>query len=100
MTPQILITLTVPPSLEESLVDWLLQSSTHAGFTSHPVNGHSSRGEGLSQAEQVAGRKKQVRFQMHIPHEDLPRFMEQLKGDFAGAGIHYWISPLSDVGHI
>jgi len=95
-----LITLTVPPAIEETLVDWLLQSATHAGFSSFPVNGHSSREEGLSLAEQVEGRKKQIRFQMHISNAEIPSFLESLKRDFTGAGVHYWISPLLDAGHV
>ena len=100
MNQQVLITLTAPPSIEESVVDWLLQFSENAGFTSQPANGHSSRVEGLNLAEQVAGRKEQVRFQMHIPSADLPRFMDTLSRDFAGAGLHYWVIPLYEVGHI
>lgn len=83
-----------------SLVDWLLESATHAGFSSHAVNGHSSREEGLSLAEQVAGRKRAVRFQMHVHEAQMPEFMAQLKKDFAGTGLHYWIVPIIDAGHI
>ena len=88
MDQQSLITLTASPAIEESLVDWLLQIATHSGFTSYEVNGHSSREEGLSLAEQVVGRKKQIRFQIHIPSEELPRFMDKLEKDYAGAGVH------------
>ncbi|PZN73669.1 MAG: DUF3240 domain-containing protein [Candidatus Methylumidiphilus alinenensis] len=100
MNPQVLITLTVPPSIEESIVDWLLQFNDHSGFTSQWANGHSSQMEGLNLAEQVAGRKQQIRFQMHINTDDLPRFMDTLKRDFADAGLHYWVTPVIDVGHI
>ncbi len=100
MTLLSLITLTAPPAIEEALVDWLLQSATHAGFSSHAVNGHSSREEGLTLAEQVAGRKRQIRFQMHLASQEVPGFIEALKRDFAGAGVHYWISDLADVGHV
>ena len=100
MNPQVLITLTVPPSIEESIVDWLLQFNDHSGFTSQWANGHSSRMEGLNLAEQVAGRKQQIRFQMHINTDDLPRFMETLKKDFADAGLHYWVTPIIDFGRI
>lgn len=100
MRRQLLVTLTAPPAIEEALVDWLLQVESHAGFTSQRANGHSSRVEGLTLAEQVAGRKNQVRFQLHIPEEDLPRFMDGLKADFAGTGIHYWVAPLVDFGHV
>ena len=97
---QVLITLTVPPPIEESVVDWLLQFSPNSGFTSQKANGHSSQVEGLNLAEQVAGRKNQIRFQMHILEDELPRFMQGLKNDFAGAGVHYWVTPLVDAGHI
>ncbi|MFZ4703857.1 MAG: DUF3240 family protein [Candidatus Methylumidiphilus sp.] len=97
---QVLITLTVPPSIEETVVDWLLQFDEHTGFTSQNANGHSSRVEGLNLAEQVAGRKKQVRFQMHLPADELPRFMESLKKDFDGAGLHYWVIPIILSGHV
>lgn len=100
MSRQVLVTLTVPPSIEEPLVDWLLQSAGHVGFTSQKANGHSSRAQGLSLAEQVAGRKNQLRFQLHLPEAELPRFMEGLRQDFGGADIHYWVSPLIDAGHI
>lgn len=100
MSPRSLITLTAPPAIEEALVDWLLQSATHIGFSSYPVNGHSSREEGLSLAEQVAGRKRQIRFQMHIASTEVPAFLENLKNDFAGAGVHYWIVPLAEAGHV
>lgn len=96
----VLITLSVPPSIEESVVDWLLQFNENSGFTSHRANGHSSRVEGLSLAEQVAGRREQARFQMHMPSEDLPRFMDTLQKDFGGAGLHYWVTPLIEVGHV
>ena len=100
MTQLVLITLTAPPSIEESLVDWLLEFTDHIGFTSQKADGHSSRVEGLNLAEQEAGRKSQVRFQLHIPSDELPRFMESLKQDFGGAGLHYWVAPLLDAGHI
>ncbi len=100
MNHQVLITLTVPPSVEESMVDWLLQFNDHSGFTSHRANGHSSRLDGLNLAEQVAGRKEQVRFQMHISSDDLPRLLNSLREAFNGAGLHYWITPLIDAGHI
>lgn len=100
MNTQYLITLTVPPTIEETVVDWLLQFDFHAGFTSFPVNGHSSRETGLSLAEQVTGRKKQARFQIHIPETELPPFIDRLRRDFSGTGLHYWVSPVLEAGHL
>ncbi|MBM4201420.1 MAG: DUF3240 domain-containing protein, partial [Gammaproteobacteria bacterium] len=48
----LLLSLTVPPKLEESIIDWLLGAESRCGFTSFPVNGHSGRPEGLTLAEQ------------------------------------------------
>lgn len=100
MSAHNLITLTVSPSIEETLVDWLLGLETTRGFTSFPVHGHSSRFEGLSLAEQVAGRKKQIRFQIHLPASETAEFVDRLKQDFDGTGLHYWITPVTEAGHL
>ncbi|TAN52205.1 MAG: DUF3240 domain-containing protein [Methylococcaceae bacterium] len=68
------------------------------GFTSFAVSGHSSRHQGLSLEEQVAGRKKQVGFEMHIRGPDLAALLAGLKQDFAGTGLHYWVTPVLDSG--
>lgn len=96
MTAEVLLTLTVSPRLEETLVDWLLSRAACHGFTTFPVAGHSCSHRGLALAEQVSGRKKQVRFQLHLPGTEVPALLEQLRRDFAGSGMHYWISPVLD----
>lgn len=95
-----LLTLIAPPSLEEPLVDWLLQFESQYGFSSFPVNGHSSRHEGLTLAEQVSGRKRQIRFEMHLPEGEWRMLIERLKRDFPGAELHYWISPIFELGRV
>lgn len=100
MTDNYLVTLIAAPSLEETLVDWLLSHEGRYGFTSSCVAGHASRHEGLSLEEQVAGRKKQVRFEMHVRQADLTGLLEGLKDDFAGTGLHYWVSPVLDCGNL
>jgi hypothetical protein len=93
-----LLTLIAPPRLEEPLVDWLL--AFEYGFSSFPVNGHTSRQEGLTLAEQVSGRKRHVRFDMHLPETEWGSLVERLRRDFAGTGIHYWISPVTAQGEV
>jgi hypothetical protein len=100
MAEQYLLTITVSPSLEEPLVDWLLENFGEMGFTSFPVFGHSSRTEGLTQAEQVTGRRRQFRFQIHISADKSEAFLNQLRSDFSGVGLHYWLSPLIETGRI
>lgn len=100
MTGGVLFTLIAPPSLEEPLVDWLLEFEPEHGFSSLPVNGHSCRQAGLTLAEQVSGRKRRVRFEMHLPEAEWRPLVERLRQDFAGAGIHYWVSPVIEQGRV
>lgn len=95
-----LLTLIAPPNLEETLVDWLLEFESDYGFSSFAVNGHSSRHAGLSLAEQVSGRKRQIRFELHLPDTELASLVEGLKRDFAGTGLHYWVVPVLDHGRV
>ncbi len=57
-----LVTLNIPPSLEEMMVDSLLMFEEDHGFSSFPVSGHHHVNKGLSLAEQVTGRQKRIRF--------------------------------------
>jgi len=95
-----LVTLNVPPLLEEAVVDCLLSIEAADGFSSLAVNAHASGHEGLSLAEQVAGRQKQIRFQMYLPEQQLGVLTEQLKQCFSGSGIHYWVLPVLESGYI
>ncbi|WP_349432033.1 DUF3240 family protein [Methylomarinum sp. Ch1-1] len=97
---EFLITLNVPPSLEEAIVDCLLTFESEHGFSSLPVSAHDHRNEGLSVAEQVGGRQKKVRFQMYIEKQALSALIDRLRADFAGAGIHYWVMPVIENGLI
>lgn len=95
-----LLTLIAPPSLEEPLVDWLLQFESEFGFSTFPVSGHSSRHEGLTLAEQVSGRKRQIRFEMHLPETEWRPLIGRLRRDFAGADLHYWVVPIEELGRV
>ncbi|MFU8787408.1 MAG: DUF3240 family protein [Methylobacter sp.] len=95
-----LITLNVPLSLEEALVDCLLTLESEHGFSSFPVNAHDHRNEGLSLAEQVTGRQQKMRFQMYLPEPALEPLLTQLRADFSGSGIRYWVLPVIENGVI
>ncbi len=95
-----LVTLNIPPSLEEMMVDSLLMLEAEHGFSSFPVNAHHYDNKGLSLAEQVTGRQKRVRFQMYVPVEKLPALLEQLRQEFSGSGIQYWVLPVIENGVI
>ena len=95
-----LVTLNIPPSLEEMMVDTLLMLETEHGFSSFPVNAHHHVNKGLSLAEQVTGRQKRVRFQMYVPVDKLPELLTRLRQEFSGSGIQYWILPVIENGVI
>ena len=95
-----LVTLNIPPSLEEMLVDQLLLLESEHGFSSFQVYAHHHENKSLSLAEQVTGRQKRTRFQMYIPEHELPSLLAQLRRDFKGSGIQYWVMPVIDSGVI
>lgn len=95
-----LFTLDVPPGLEEETVDCLLMLESEYGFSSFPVNSHDHKNEGLSLVEQVSGRQKKIRFQMYVPEDGLAQLLDQLKDEFSGSGIKYWVLPVIENGII
>ena len=95
-----LVTLNIPPSLEELMVDALLMLESEHGFSSFPVSAHHHENLGLSLAEQVTGRQKRIRFQMYVPVQKLPELLEQLRQEFSGSGIQYWVLPVIENGVI
>jgi len=97
---QFLITLNVPPSLEEAIVDSLLTFEAEHGFSSLAISAHDHRNQGLSINEQVTGRQQKIRFQMYIEKQDLTELINRLKNDFSGSGIHYWVTPVIERGII
>lgn len=89
-----LVILNVPSALEEDVVDCLLTLESEHGFTSFPLNVHHHENKGLSLAEQVSGRQKQICFQIHVDEDGATLLLKQLKEEFAGAGIQYWVMPM------
>ena len=95
-----LVTLNIPPSLEGMMVDSLLMLEAEHGFSSFPVYAHHHDNKGLSLAEQVTGSQKRTRIQMYVPVQELPALLAQLRSDFSGSGIQYWVLPVIENGVI
>lgn len=93
-TSESLVILNAPPNLEEALVDWLLAHGSGTGFTSFPAEGHSTRHDNLSTAEQVSGRQRRQQFQVQMAAAAVDEFLEALQAALGGAGIHYWVLPV------
>ena len=98
--PNTLLNLIVPPEAEDLVAEWLLDRDDVPGFTSVPVSGHGSSERSMSLAEQVAGRSRRVMFFTHLPTAVAQSVLAALGEDFKGSGIHYWLTPLSEVGRL
>lgn len=99
--PQGLLILIVPPDLEETLIDILLQQTAISGFTTSHVSGHGSgHGESavkLSIVEQVTGRQQRVQFMLHAALIDLQNLAASLKTQFKNTDIHYILMPIAEI---
>lgn len=89
-----LVTLNAPQNIEGAIVDCLLMLESEHGFSSFPVNAHHHKNAGLTLKEQVTGRQREIRFQIYVPDDGLEQLLMQLKQEFSGSGIHYWIIPV------
>jgi hypothetical protein len=98
MSNEFLITLNVPPSLEDMIVDNLLTLEFERGFSGFPVFAHHHENKGLSIAEQVTGRQKRISFQMYVNQLDLEKLLTILRDEFSGSGIQYWVMPVLEHG--
>jgi hypothetical protein len=100
-----LLILIVSPSLEEVLVDILLQHTAISGFTTSNVSGYgtghsANHGEGavkLSLVEQVTGRQQRVQFMMHASLADLQHLVDDFKVRFKSTDIHYILMPIAEL---
>ena len=100
MENNVLISIVVVPTVEDMVVDWLLEHDNIAGFTSFAVDGHGTSTHSMSTGEQVAGRKKQVMFQFYLPESQMDGVVDGLRHSFRGTGLHYWVSPVVGCGRL
>ncbi|MGH8548805.1 MAG: DUF3240 family protein [Methylococcales bacterium] len=96
----LLFMLDVPPELEESLVDFLLEYDSEIEFTIFPMAVHRRSHSGYSLSEQVTGRKQQQSFHLPLPKDRLVELVRALKNEFKGAGLEFRTVPLLNRGEI
>lgn len=100
MNESCLINLIVAPEVEGPLTDWLLAQDMVSGFSSHPIAGHGSSEHSMTLAEQVVGKRRQVLFQLHMPCTDAREMVTRIRSQFVGSGMHYWLQPVLESGHL
>ena len=97
MSQEYLLKLNIPPSLEEEFVDALLSSNVISGYQSYTTQGHGQVGA-MSIAEQVAGRRNRVQFEIALDAESVEPLLQQLKAAFQTPDIIYWLVPITESG--
>ena len=100
MTTSCLLNLVVSPEVESTVTDWLLEQAEVSGFSSHPIAGHGSSERSMTLAERVAGTRRQVLFQFELPCDAANILLERVRGEFAGSGMHFWLQPVLQSGHL
>lgn len=98
-----MLTIIIPTTLEDVVIDWMLEQSEIVGFTgfnSSSIYGHGSEETSLSIAERVVGKSRRVMLQTHITESDAKRVLSKLKKEFPSKDIHYMIRPLIDAGNL
>ena len=98
--PSHCLTLVSPPEIEEKLLDTLLEVAGNEVFTSTPTFSHGTAHGRLSSTEQVMGRSRSVQVQILVKHDELDQLLAALRTGFAGTGLRYWVTSLTQAGEI
>jgi biotin synthase-related radical SAM superfamily protein len=88
------------PSLEEKLLDVLLDAVGDEVFTSIPTFSHGTSHGRLSSVEQVMGRSAAVQVQILVTEKEMTDLVQRLREEFRGTGLRYWASALAAEGEI
>ena len=95
---ELCLTLLCPPAVEEKLLDLLLLLPGTTVFTSAPTAAHGLAFGRLNQTEQVLGRAFATQVQVIVPSADKAALLASIQAQFAGAGLRYWMTPVTEAG--
>ena len=98
--PELCLTLLCPPAIEEKLLDLLLMSPNVTVFTSTATAAHGLPAGTLSQSEQVLGRAHAIQVQVVFAAADKTVLLDQIRRQFAGAGVRYWLTEVVEAGEV
>jgi hypothetical protein len=100
-TIDVMLNVVVPKSLEEELVDRLLEAGDLVrGFTSYPVSGHGGRMATASVSERVRGRSDRVLFQIGMARGDVEAVLARLREQVPNPEIAWWVLPVEGFGRL
>lgn len=99
MTQRVLLFINISPGLEEEFVDALLSNKHVEGYQCHPTSGHGQVGA-MTLAEQVAGRRNRVQFELLLDTELVEPVLGGLKTALPSPDIIWWTVPVSATGRL
>lgn len=96
--PQVLLTLVVPPSLEDACIELLLEHPSTPTFSSTPARGHGDDPAHLSLSEQVSGWRREVRIEVQVADADRDTLLDALRVRFPTSAVRWRVTPVLDAG--
>ena len=84
-----LLILVAVPSLEEKLIDLLLEQVALSGFTTSNISAHDVKSKKLNLLEQVTGRQQKVQFMVYADLIELQHLIDILKLKFINTDLRY-----------
>jgi len=93
MNSEYLLRINIPPSLEEDFVDLLLSAKGIRGYQSYPTRGHGQVGA-MTIAEQVAGRRDRIQFEIVLEEAQLDPLLEMLGQALPVRDVIWWAIPV------
>ena len=98
MTDLELITLHLPPSLEDGCTELLLEHEATRTFSSVPARGHGESDGRLSVAEQVSGWRREVRIEVLVAGADRRGLLAALRAALGTEAVRYRVHPVLEAG--
>jgi len=93
------LTLMLPKSIEETLVEHLLDHPEWVrGFSTLDASGHGAAGVAHTTAELVRGASRRVKVQVIMNREDAAALIDHLRATMTNAEVTYWLTPVLEVG--
>ncbi len=93
--PDCLFSLSIPPALEEEVLDALMALPDLApGFTVVQGHGMGAHIELATALERVQGRARRSLVQIALPQNQVPRLLAELRTTLRDANLVYWVVPL------
>lgn len=94
-----MITLHLPPALEDGCLELLLEHEATRTFSSVPARGHGEAAGELSLAEQVSGWRREVRIEVLVAASDRPALLAALRARLPTEAVRYRVHPILDAGN-